>query len=150
MKKNLKKSFGKLAKINRKLTKRYSNFLEALTVSAGMAFLMLGVAFGLMFMNEEKKLPLDNPYILVILALTFIISTVFFEKQKVNRITSLIYGGLFSTFITFIIITVIGGVMLINTKTFPASNLPTSSEIISALAVCMIISMVIINLLSYD
>ncbi len=141
MNKNLAKKYKRFVKG----TKGYSNFLEALIVSTTMALLMLGLAFGLIYM-DKKGTPIPDQYLLLIFAITFIIGSVFFEKQKFNRITSLIYGGLFSASVTFVITAIVGGLIYI-TKT---RDLPATSVMISALAVCMIISMVITNVLSYE
>jgi len=137
MKKRISKKFQKITKV-------YSHFLEALIVSTAIAFLMLAIAFGLIYMDVEGT-PIPDQYLLLIFALTFIIGSVFFEKHNFNRITSLIYGGLFSASATFVITAVVGGLRYVINE-----DLPESSVIISALAVCMIISMVIINLLTYE
>ena len=129
------------------ITENYSNFLEALLLSTIMAFLMLGLAFGLMYI-KDKGIPIPGQFLLLILALSFIIGSVFYESRKVDRLVSLVYGGLFSASATFIITTLIGGVRHI--PTVITSDQPSPSIIISSLAVCMIISMVLINLLTYE
>ncbi|MDY6964743.1 MAG: heat-shock protein [Halobacteriota archaeon] len=129
----------------RMLTKRYKRFIEALLLSTALAFLMLGIAFGLMYIFEDGT-PIPYSYLLLIFALSFIVGSVLFEKQSFNRTFPLIFGGLFSFFATFIIAAIVGGIRYIfyNFTDFEAEI------IISALAVCMIISMVIINILAYE
>ena len=137
---------GKYTNITRKATKRYSHFLEALLLSTGLAFLMICIAFGLMFIFE-KGAPIDYPYILLIFALSFIIGSVFFEKKMANRLFSLFYGSLASLFVTFILTAIVGGIRFVADRDL---DLPETEIIISSLAICMIISMVIINLLAHE
>ncbi|MDY6930685.1 MAG: heat-shock protein [Halobacteriota archaeon] len=135
----------KYTKITRDATKRYSQFIEALLLSTGLAFLMLGIAFGLTFLFKSGN-PIEYPYILLIFALSFIIGSVFFEKKMANRQISLLYGSIASVFVTFILTTLFGGVKFV----LNGRNLPEAEMILSSLAVCMVISMIIINLLAQE
>jgi len=136
---------GKYTQLTRNVAKRYAHFIEALLLSTGLAFLMLCIAFGLMFIFGGEA-PIGYPYLLLIFALSFIIGSVFFEKQMVNRLNSLFYGCLTSLFVTFILTTIVGGIKFV----LADKDLPGNEVVISSLAICMVISMVIINLLAYE
>ena len=138
---------GKYTQLTRNVTKRYAHFIEAILLSTGLAFLMLCIAFGLMFIFGGEA-PIEYPYLLLIFALSFIIGSVFFEKQMVNRLNSLFYGCLTSLIITFILTTLVGGIKFVLPEA--GKDIPGTDVVISSLAVCMVISMVIVNLLAYE
>lgn len=133
----------------------YKKYLKTLIVAIVLAFLTLYIAFGLMFFTTEGN-TVPGPFILLTFAVFFIIFTVFYEskvksssKSKSNssrrdkgRLKSLIKGLFLGICATFAFVAIIGGIKLTLEGEIPDTNL-----IISALAICMIASMVFLSLL---
>ncbi|MCD4703572.1 MAG: heat-shock protein [Methanosarcinaceae archaeon] len=121
-------------------------FIEALAISGGMAIFMIGIALGIMDMISTKISPLPVAVILLIFAILFIVGSVFFEKRGADEVGSLLGGGLVSFATTFSIISFFGGLIF-------ALNDGTTTigweKLISALAICMIASMLIVRFLAY-
>jgi predicted tellurium resistance membrane protein TerC len=95
----------------------YKRYQKTLILSTALAFLMLYIAFGLIFFSKEGN-PIPGPYILLILAINFIIFVVFYEsrgkekgKEKDN-LKSLIKGLFLAICATFALVAVISGVKL--------------------------------------
>lgn len=125
----------------------YKKYLKTLGLSTALAFLMLYIAFGLMFFAKGGK-ALPNPFIFLILAIFFVFFTVFYQstgktksKSKEN-LKSLIKGLFFAICATFAFVAIVGGVLLTIEDGIPEINMT-----ISALAICMIVSTVFLSLL---
>jgi glucose uptake protein GlcU len=125
----------------------YKRYLKTLILSTALALLTLYIAFGLMFFATERKY-VPVPFILLIFAIFFIIFTVFYESRGKSKskgkesVKSLIKGLFLGICATFAFIATLGGVILTLEGDVPEINL-----IISALAICMIVSTVFLNLL---
>ena len=123
-------------------------FVQALVVSTVMAVFMIGVALGIMGMvtAESNRLPLPFPILLLIFAVIFITGSVFFEQRGADHIGSLIGGTIVAFSATFACASFFGGIMYALKGGITAIGMP---QIISALAICMIASMVIVKLLQH-
>lgn len=137
----------------------YRKYLRTLILSTVLAFGMLYIALGLIFFAEvfagrEENL-ISVPYILLILAIFFIISTVFYEskereKEKGKRKSKesykpLLKGLFLAICATFAFIAIWAGVNLMIYYGFELIG--GIGAFISALAICMIIGMVFLSLL---
>ena len=132
----------------------YKKYLKTLILAIALAFLTLYIAFGLMFFAIEGN-TVPGSFILLILAIFFIIFTVFYEskvkskskssKKDKERFKSLIKGLFLGICATFAFVAVIGGVKL--TLNYGFELIGGLGPFISALAICMIVSMVFLSLL---
>ncbi len=139
----------------------HRKYLKTLVLSTALAFGMLYIALGLMFFAEvfagRRENLISVPYILLILAVFFIIFTVFYEskerekekeKEKGKRkgkesYKPLLKGLFLAICATFAFVAIAGGVKLTVERAFPIGM----EAFISALAICMIVSMVFLSLL---
>jgi hypothetical protein len=135
----------------------HRKYLKTLVLSTALAFGMLYIALGLMFFAEvfagRRENLISVPYILLILAIFFIIFTVFYEskereKEKGKRkgkesYKPLLKGLFLAICATFAFVAIVGGVKLTVERAFPIGI----EAFISALAICMIVSMVFLSLL---
>jgi hypothetical protein len=132
----------------------YKKDLRRLILAIALAFLTLYIAFGLMFfVMEGNTVPV--PFILLTFAVFFIIFTVFYEsrvkssskskRKDKERLKSLIKGLFLGICATFAFVAVIGGVKL--TIDYGLDLIGGLGSFISALAICMIASMVFLSLL---
>jgi hypothetical protein len=107
---------------------------------------MIGMALGIMQMVSTKESPIPLALILLIFAILFIVGSVFFERRGADQMGSLVGGGFVSLVATFALLAFFGGIRFVFTDAF--LNLGWE-KLVSALAVCMIASMLIVKFLSY-
>lgn len=143
----------------------YKKYLKALALSTAIAFLTLFIAFGLMFFTLEGN-TVPGWFILLVFATFFIVFTVFYEStgkgtskgksrdkeigeggkwKGKESLKPLIKGLFLGTCATFAFVTVIGGVRLTIDHGFDLIG--GVGSFFSALAICMILSMVLLSLL---
>ncbi len=132
----------------------YKKYLKTLILSTALAFLTLYIALGLMFFAKHGN-PVPEQFILLILAIFFIIFTVFYEPEGKSKskgkskgkesLKSLIKGLFLAICATFAFVAIAGGVKLIIDNGFELIG--GIESFISALAICMIVSMVFLSLL---
>ena len=136
---------GVLAKLKGKV--EYKKYLKTLTISTGLALLTLYIAFGLIYFATEGNF-LPGPLILLILAIFFVIFTVFYESRGKSKrkeresLKSLIKGLFIGICATFAFVALIGGLQLT-----VEGEVPEIDWIISAFALCMILNTVFLSLL---
>ncbi|WP_321416994.1 heat-shock protein [uncultured Methanomethylovorans sp.] len=121
-------------------------FAQAIAVSTSMALFMIGVAMGIMTMLSPQYKPLPFAMILLIFAVIFIAASVFFENRGADHVGSLIGGGIAAFAVTFAVTAFFTGILYV------VSNIGIKGigelgwdTIVSALAICMIASMLIIK-----
>jgi hypothetical protein len=127
----------------------YKKYLKTLMLSAGLAVLTLSIAFGLMYLATEGN-SFPGPLMLLIFAIFFVISTVFYEssgkskrkEKEKESLKSLVKGLFLGCCATFAFVAIVGGLQLI-----AAGELPERDWIISAFAICMIVNTVLLSLL---
>lgn len=147
---------GELEKLKGRVD--YKRYLKTLILSTAVAFLTIYIAFGLMFFAlEENTVP--GWFILLTLATFFIIFTVFYEskvkrkgkgksKDKHKESAKALIRGLFlGSCATFASVAVIGGVHFTISPDYGLKLIGGFGSFISALAICMIVSMVFLSLL---
>jgi hypothetical protein len=121
-------------------------FVQALVVSTTMAIFMVGVAFGLMSMAREGSTPVPMAVMLLIFAVIFIAGSVFFESRGADYMGSLVGGAIISLVATFSATAFFSGVR------FAIGGGITEigfDQVVSALAVCMVASMLLIRVLQH-
>jgi hypothetical protein len=129
----------------------YKRYQRTLILSTALAFIILYIAFGLIFFAKEGN-PIPGHFILLMLAIYFIIFVVFYEshgKEKSkgkDSLKSLIKGLFLAICATFALVAIIGGVKLM--IYYDGFDLIGGfGSFISALAICMIVSMAFLSLL---
>jgi hypothetical protein len=129
----------------------YKKYLKTLVLSAALAFLMLYIAFGLMFFAKRGN-PVPVYFILLIAAIFFVFFTVFYESKGKTKskskesLKSLIKGLFLAICATFAFVAIVGGVKFMVYIGFELIG--GIGAVISALAICMIVSTVFLTLLT--
>jgi hypothetical protein len=121
-------------------------FVQALAVSTTMAVFMIGVAFGLMSMAKSVSPPVSTAVILLIFAVIFIAGSVFFESRGADYMGSLVGGAIAALTATFSITAFYSGIRYALEGGITEIGL---DQVISALAVCMVASMLLIRVLQH-
>ncbi|MDW7732300.1 MAG: heat-shock protein [Methanolobus sp.] len=121
-------------------------FVQAIAVSTTLAVFMIGVAMGIMNLAKTGSSSVPVPIILLIFAVIFIAGSVYFENRGADYMGSLIGGAIASFVATFSATSFFTGVNYAFTGGI--SDLG-SGQIISALAICMVVSMLIIRTLQH-
>jgi len=111
----------------------------------GMSLAMISVALGIIYLFETG-LPMPAALIFLILAVLFILGTTFFEGRGAVHPWSLIGGAVSSIAVTFIVISIVGGILYVVTGGVSAIHPET---ILYSLSACMIVSMVTLKFASY-
>ena len=120
-------------------------FLQTLAVVLGMSITMIAVALGIIYLFETG-LPLPAPIILLIFAIGFALGTAFFNHRGAEHPWSLVGGAIASTGITFVVMSITGGILY--AATGGLSTIPLSTVLYS-LSLCMIVSIITLNFASY-
>ncbi len=127
-----------------------NDFVRVLAVVAGMAFIMISVAYGITYAfngngSNFPNYPVEPYYILFIFAVGFVLFSVYIEKKREDAIFpwSLLGGAIASVVVTFIITAALGGFRYIWEKGFTGLGTDT---LVYALSICIILSMILLNL----
>ncbi len=120
-----------------------NDFTKILGIVAGMAIVMISVAYGITYIMEIDSFPLPPYLILFIFSIGFVIASVFFEKRGAVFPWSLVGGAIASACLAFIITASVGGIRYIWVKGWAGLSADTT---IYALSICIILSMVLLNL----
>ncbi|MCK4928783.1 MAG: heat-shock protein [Methanosarcinales archaeon] len=120
-------------------------FLQTLATVLGMSFTMIAVALGIMYLFETG-LPLPAPVIFLVFAIGFIMGSVFFERRGAEHPWSLVGGAVASMGITFIVMSVVGGILFLANG---GLNTMPMDTVLYSLSACMIVSMITLNFASY-
>jgi len=122
----------------------YRRYLNGVALSVALALLMLYIALGLVFLVERGN-PVPMPFTLLIFAISFVICTVYYKSRGGGAIVESLFRGCFLAICTtFALIAVIGGLILTMEGEIPELNM-----MISILALCIVISMVLLSLREY-
>ena len=119
--------------------------MQTLATVMGMSLTMIAVALGIIYLFDTG-LPLPAPVILLVFAIGFILGSVFFERRGAEHPWSLVGGAIASMGITFLVISIVGGILFVATGNL--SSIPADTVLYS-LSACMIVSMVTLNFASY-
>ena len=122
----------------------YRRYLNEVALSVALAFLMLYIALGLVFLVQRGN-PVPMPFTLLIFAISFVICTVYYKSRGGGAIVESLFRGCFLAICTtFALIAVIGGLILTMEGKIPELNM-----MISIFALCIVISMVLLSLREY-
>jgi len=122
----------------------YRRYLNGVALSVALAFLMLYIALGLVFLVQRGN-PVPMPFTLLIFAISFVICTVYYKSRGGGAIVESLFRGCFLAICTtFALIAVIGGLILTMEGKIPELNM-----MISILALCIVISVVLLSLREY-
>jgi len=122
----------------------YRRYLNGVALSVALAFLMLYIALGLVFLVQRGN-PVPMPFTLLIFAISFVICTVYYKSRGGGAIVESLFRGCFLAICTtFALIAVIGGLILTMEGEIPEPNM-----MISTLALCIVISVVLLSLREY-
>ncbi|MDK2831474.1 MAG: hypothetical protein PWQ75_1226 [Methanolobus sp.] len=125
-------------------------FVQALIVSTTMAVFMIGVAFGLMSMTTNEDFSVSIPIMLLVFAVIFIAGSVYFESRGADYMGSLVGGAIISMVATFSATAFYSGVMFaIGVMGGDIETTVGFDQVISALAICMVASMLLIRILQH-
>ena len=118
---------------------RLDNYiLKAFLASGLLAVVMMVLATGLIYLFRYGP-SLSLPVILILGAVAFVLSTSFFERYEVG---SIMWSMLVSLIVTLMLTLLSGGVIY----TISMNRQPWE-ELLSGLAVCMIVAMTLLNYL---
>lgn len=132
----------------------YKKYLKTLILSIALAFLMIYIAFGLMFFAKSGN-PVPAHFILLIAAVFFIIFTVFYESKEKEKKEKRKEGGGYKPLLkglflaictTFAFVAIWSGVIYFMQEG-GIQEIVGIEVFISTLAICMIVSMVFLSLL---
>ncbi len=113
-------------------------FLKAFMASGLLALVIIVQAMGLMYLFNYGT-PIPNSMVLILAAICFVLSASFFERYEVG---SIMWSMLVSLIVTFILTLISGGIIYLGTM-----NRPGWEELISGMAVCMIVATSLLNYL---
>ncbi len=119
--------------------------MQTLATVLGMSLTMIAVALGIIYLFDTG-LPLPAPVILLVFAIGFILGSVFFERRGAEHPWSLVGGAIASMGMTFLVISIVGGILFVATGNLSAIPVDT---VLYSLSACMIVSMVTLNFASY-
>jgi hypothetical protein len=113
-------------------------FLKAFVASGLLALVIMVLAMGLIYLFRYGT-PLPTPVILILAAISFVMSASFFERYEVG---SIMWSLLVSLIVTLILTLISGGIVY-----FGSMNHLGWEELLSGLAVCMIVATTLLNYL---
>jgi len=124
----------------------HNPFVQAIAVSTTLAIFMIGVAMGIMNLAETGSPSVPFPIILLMFAVIFIAGSVYFEDRGADYLGSLIGGAIASFVATFSATAFFTGIRYAMAE---GINTVGPGHLISALAICMVVSMLIIRTLQH-
>ena len=118
---------------------RLDNYImKAFLASGLLAIMMMLIALGLIYLSHYGS-PLSVPIILVMAAISFVLSSSFFERYEVGSIK---LSMMVSIIITLLLILASGGIIY-----SVSMNRKGWEELLSGLATCLIVAMALLNFL---
>jgi len=120
--------------------------VKTLSIAVLMGIFLVDMGLGLFGIFSTKESPLPTAVVLLIFAVIFIAGMVFYERQGLDALSSLV-GGAFAGFgFSFVFVALVGGVQFALGGGISAIGW---DQVISAIAASMIASVVILKTLSY-
>ena len=116
---------------------RNNKFVTTLGISVVLAFGMISIVFGVIYISSGEDLPVPLPVMLMAFAIVFVLGSVFFEDRGADRIGALVGGGIAAAIVSLIVMLVCGGVLYLLTNGMETGI----DKIVSMLAVCMVLGM---------
>jgi branched-subunit amino acid ABC-type transport system permease component len=118
---------------------RLDNYiLKAFSAATLLALVMIILALGLIYLFN-RGLPLPLSIVLILGAIAFVLSASFFERYEVG---SIVWSLLVSIITTLALVLISGGIVYLFVV-----EMPGWEDLVSSLAVSMVVSMVLLNYL---
>ncbi|KAB3547646.1 MAG: heat-shock protein [ANME-2 cluster archaeon] len=114
-----------------------NKFITTLGISIVLAFGMISVVFGVIYLSSGGDIPVPLPALLMAFAIVFVLGSVFFEDRGADRVGALVGGSIVAAIVSLITMLVCGGVLYLLTNGMETGI----DKIVSMLAVCMVIGM---------
>ena len=121
-------------------------FVKTLSVAVLMGIFLVDMGLGLFDIFLTKESPLPPAFVLMIFAVMFIGGMVFYERQGLNIMSSIIGGALAGFGLSFVFVALVGGVQFALDGGISALGW---EQVISAVAGCMIAGVIMLKALSY-
>jgi hypothetical protein len=121
-------------------------FVKTLTIALLMGVFLVDMGLGLFDIFSTKSSPLPSAFVLMIFAVMFIGGMVFYEKQGLNTVSSLVAGAFAGFGLSFVFVTLVGGVQF---ALGGGISVLGWEQVISAVAACMIAGIIMIKVLSH-
>jgi hypothetical protein len=138
---------GKINSRNPNSQSLYENpFVKTLAVAVLMGIFLVDMGLGVFDIFSTKSSPLPSAFVLMIFAVMFIGGMVFYERQGLDTLSSLIGGALAGFGLSFVFVSLVGGVQFALGGGISAIGW---EQVISAVAGCMIAGVVMLKVLSY-
>ena len=121
-------------------------FVKTLSIAVLMGIFLVDMGLGLFEILSTKSSPLPTAFVLLIFAVMFIAGMVFYEKQGMDILSSLVGGALVGFGLCFVLVSFVGGVQFVL-----GGGISTIGwdQVISAVAASMIVSIIMLKALSY-
>ncbi|WP_231590479.1 heat-shock protein [Methanosarcina siciliae] len=121
-------------------------FVKTLTVAVLMGIFLVDMGLGVFDIFSTKSSPLPSAFVLMIFAVMFIGGMVFYERQGLDTLSSIMGGALAGFGLSFVFVSLVGGVQFALGGGISAIGW---EQVISAVAGCMIAGVVMLKVLSY-
>jgi len=121
-------------------------FVKTLSIAVLMGIFLVDMGLGLFEIFSTKSSPLPSAFVLMIFAVMFIGGMVFYERQGLDTMSSLIGGTLAGFGLSFVFVSLVGGVQFALGGGISALGW---EQVISAVAACMIAGVIMLKALSY-
>ncbi len=138
---------GNISSINPNSQSIYENpFVKTLAIAVFMGIFLVDMGLGLFDIFSTKESPLPSAVVLLIFAVTFIAGMVFYEKNGLDTLSSLVGGALAGFGFSFVLVSLVGGVQF---ALRGGISVVGWDQVISAVAASMIASVVMLKALFY-
>jgi hypothetical protein len=121
-------------------------FVKTLSIALLMGIFLVDMGLGLFEIFSTKSSPLPSAFVLMIFAVMFIGGMVFYERQGLDTMSSLIGGTLAGFGLSFVFVSLVGGVQF---ALGGGISVLGWEQVISAVAACMIAGVIMLKALSY-
>ncbi|WP_440948239.1 heat-shock protein [Methanosarcina sp. T3] len=121
-------------------------FVKTLAIAVLMGIFLVDMGLGVFDIFSTKSSPLPSAFVLMIFAVMFIGGMVFYERQGLDTLSSIIGGALAGFGLSFVFVSLVGGVQFALGGGISAIGW---EQVISAVAGCMIAGVVMLKVLSY-
>jgi hypothetical protein len=121
-------------------------FVKTLSIAFILGLFLVDMGLGLFRIFFTKASPLPTAFVFLIFAVMFIAGMVFFERHGLDILSSLVGGALAGFGFCFMFVSLVGGIQ------FALGGGISSigwNQLISAIAVSMVVSIVMLKALSY-
>ena len=123
-----------------------NTFVKTLSIAVLMSIFLVDMGLGLFEIFSSKSSPLPSAFVFMIFAVMFIGGMVFYEKQGLDTMSSLMGGTLAGFGLSFVFVSLVGGVQF---ALGGGISVLGWEQVISAVAACMIAGVVMLKALSY-